>query len=136
MEGRVKVRDGVVGVGPVEVQSEGWAVRGVAQTALQEGVGLHVGIACPELVGKPLEGVRDADAQGAEALAVALEGNFDGGRAANEVVEEVTPTGGVGLSVCPSGCHCSAWMLCPKTFLRLFCNGYVPPLNPQCKRNL
>jgi hypothetical protein len=78
----VKVRDGVVGVGPVEVQSEGWAVRGVAQLALQEGVRFHVGVACPELVGKPLEGVRDADAQGAEALAVALEGNFDGGIAA------------------------------------------------------
>ena len=55
MERWVKVRDGVVGVGPVEVQSEGWAVRGVAQLALQAGVRLHVGVACPELVGKPLE---------------------------------------------------------------------------------
>jgi hypothetical protein len=73
----VKVRDGVVGVGPVEVQSEGWAVRGVAQLALQAGVRLHVGVACPELVGKPLEGVRDADAEGAEALAVALEGQLE-----------------------------------------------------------
>ena len=136
MERWVKVRDGVVGVGPVEVQSEGRAVRGVAQLALQAGVRLHVGVACPELVGKPLEGVRDADTQGAEALAVALKGYFDGGCAAYQVVEEVPPTGGVGLSVCPSGCHCIAWMLCPKTFLRLFCNGYVPPLNPQCKRNL
>ena len=44
-----------------------------------------------ELVGKPLEGVRDADAQGTEALAVVLKGNFKGGRAANEIVEEVTP---------------------------------------------
>jgi len=52
----VKVGDRVVGVGPVEVQSEGWAVRGVAQLALQAGVRLHVGVACPELVGKPLEG--------------------------------------------------------------------------------
>ncbi len=82
MKGWVKVRDGVVGVGPVEVQSEGWAVRGVAQLALQEGVRFHGGVACPELVGKPLEGVRDANAQGAEALAVALEGYFDGGCAA------------------------------------------------------
>ena len=82
MERWVKVRDGVVGVGPVEVQSEGRAVRGVAQLALQEGVRFHVGVACPELVGKPLEGVRDADAQGAEALAVALKGHLNGGIAA------------------------------------------------------
>ena len=77
MERWVKVRDGVVGVGPVEVQSVGWAVRGVAQLALQAGVRLHVGVACPELVCKPLEGVRDADAEGAEALAVALEGQLE-----------------------------------------------------------
>ena len=82
MERWVKVRDGVVGVGPVEVQSEGRAVRGVAQLALQAGVRLHVGVACPKLVGKPLEGVRDADTEGAEALAVALEGHLDGGCAA------------------------------------------------------
>jgi hypothetical protein len=65
-------------VGSFEVDAQGWAVRGVAQLALQEGVRLHGGVACPELVGKPLEGVRDANAQGAEALAVALEGYFDG----------------------------------------------------------
>ena len=82
MERWVKVRDGVVGVGPVEVEPEGWAVRGVAQLALQAGVRLHVGVAYPELVGKPLEGVRDADAQGAEALAVALKWHLDGGCAA------------------------------------------------------
>jgi hypothetical protein len=64
-------------VGPFEVESEGWAVRGVAQLALQAGVRLHVGVAYPELIGKPLEGVRDADAQGAEALAVALEGQLE-----------------------------------------------------------
>ena len=130
------MRDGAVGVGPFEVESEGWAVRGVADAALQAGVRFHGGVACLELVGKPLEGVRDADAEGAEALAVALKWHLDGWCAANEVVEEVPPTGGVGLSVCPSGCHCIAWMLCPKTFLRLFCNGHVPPLNPLCKRNL
>ena len=130
------MRDGSVGVGPVEVQSEGGVGGSVADAALQEGVRFHGGVARPELVGKPLEGVRDADAQGAEALAVALEGYFKGRCAANEVVEEVTPAGGVGLSVCPSGCHCIAWMLCPKIFLRLFCNGHVPPLNPLCKRNL
>jgi len=92
-------------VGPVEVQSEGWAVRGIAQLALQAGVRLHDGVACPELVGKPLEGVRDADAQGAEALAVALEGHLDGWCAAQEIVEEVTPAGGVGLRICPSWRH-------------------------------
>ena len=99
------MRDGAVGVGSFEVQSEGWAVRGVAQLALQEGVRLHVGVAYPELVGKPLEGVRDADAQGAEALAVALEGHLDGWCAANEVIEEVPPAGGVGLRICPSWRH-------------------------------
>ena len=102
--------DGAVGVGLFDVQAKGGAMRGEAQTALQAGVGLHGGVACPELVGKPLEGVRDADAQGAEALAVALKGYFKGGSAANEVIEEVTPAGGVGLRICPPGCHCSAWM--------------------------
>ena len=92
-------------MGPFDVESEGWAVRGVAQLALQAGVRLHGGVACPELVGKPLEGVRDADAQGAEALAVALKGNLKGGSAANEVIEDVTPAGGVGLRICPSWRH-------------------------------
>ena len=77
-------------MGPFEVESEGWAVRGVEDAALQEGVWLHRGVAFFELVGKPLEGVRDADAQGAEALAVALKGNLKGGSAANEVIEDVT----------------------------------------------
>ena len=66
------MRDGAVGVGSLEVDAEGGVGGSVADAALQEGVGLHGGVACPELVGKPLEGVRDADAQGAEALAVAL----------------------------------------------------------------
>ena len=65
------MRDGMVVVGPFEVDAEGGAVCGVADAALQDGVRLHVGVACLELVGKPLEGVRDANAQGAEALAVA-----------------------------------------------------------------
>ena len=100
------MRDGAVGVGPLDVQAQGSAVRGVAQLALEAGVGLHVGVACPELVGKPLEGVRDADAQGAEALAVALKGNLKGGCAAiEEVIEDVTPAGGVGLRICPSWRH-------------------------------
>jgi hypothetical protein len=99
------VRDGAVGVGSFEVDAEGGVGGSVADAALQEGVRFHVGVACPELVGKPLEGVRDADAQGAEALAVALKGYFKGRCAANEVVEEVTPTGGVSLSVCPPWCH-------------------------------
>ena len=97
--------DGAVGVGLFDVQAKGGAMRGEAQTALQAGVGLHGGVACPELVGEPLEGVRDADAQGAEALAVALEGNLKRRRAAEEIVEDVTPAGGVSLSVCPSRCR-------------------------------
>ena len=36
----------------------------------------------------PLEGVRDADAQGAEALTVALEGYFKGRRPVEEVTLE------------------------------------------------
>ena len=99
------MRDGAVVVGSLEVQAKGCAVRGVADAALQAGVRFHGGVACPELVGKPLEGVRDADAQGTETLAVALKGNLDGGRAAQEVVEEVPPTGGVGLRICPSWRH-------------------------------
>ena len=51
------------------------------------------------------EGIRDADAQGAEALAVALKGHLKGRRATNETVEEVTPTGGVSLRICPSWRH-------------------------------
>jgi len=108
------------------VDAQGGAVRGVAQLALEAGVRLHGGVACPELVCEPLEGVRAADAQGAEALAVALEGNLKGRSAANEVIEDVTPAGGVSLSVCPSGCHCSAWMLCPKTFLSTCVNRRLP----------
>ena len=77
------------------MESEGRVGDCEAQTALQEGVRLHGGVARRELVGKPLEGVRDANAQGAEALAIALEGYFKGGSAADEIVEEVTPTGGV-----------------------------------------
>ena len=48
-EGGVKVRDGAVVVGPFDVQAQGGAVRGVADAALQEGVRLHVGVACLEL---------------------------------------------------------------------------------------
>ena len=99
------MRDGAVGVGPLEVESEGRVGGSVADAALQAGVRFHGGVACPELVGKPLEGVRDADAQGAEALAVALKGYFKGRSAVDEVVEDVTPAGGVSLSVCPPWCH-------------------------------
>ena len=99
------MRDGAVVVGPFEVDAQGGAVRGVADAALQEAVRLHGGVACLELVGEPLEGVRDADVKGAEALAVALEGHLKGGSAANEVVEEVPPAGGVGLRICPSWRH-------------------------------
>ena len=52
------------------------------------------------------EGVRDADAQGAEALAVALEGHLHGWFTAQEIVEDVTPAGGgVDLRICPSWRH-------------------------------
>ena len=94
--------DGTVGVGPFYVQAECRVGGCETDAALQAGVRFHGGVACPELVGKPLEGVRDADTQGAEALAVALEGYFRGRCAANEVVEDVTPADGIRLSVCPS----------------------------------
>ena len=51
------MRDGAVGVGPLEVEAEGSAVRGEAQAALQAGVRLHGGVARPELVGEPFEGI-------------------------------------------------------------------------------
>ena len=105
MERWVKVRDGAVGVGSFEVDAQGGAVRGVADAALQEAVRLHLGVACLELVSKPLEGVRDADAQGAEALAVALKRHLKGGSATNEVVEEVPPARGVGFRIRPSWRH-------------------------------
>ena len=99
------MRDGAVGVGSFDVESEGGVGGSVADVALQAGVGFHGGVARPELVGKPLEGVRDADAQGAEALAVALKGHLKRRCAAQEIVEEVTPAGGVGLRICPSWRH-------------------------------
>ena len=52
-----------------------------------------------------LESIRDEAAEGAEALAVAFEGNLKGHAAVEEVVEEVTPAGGVGLRISPSGCR-------------------------------
>ena len=99
------MRDGAVGVGSFDVESEGGVGGCVADAALQAGVGFHGGVACPKLVGKPLESVRDADTQGAEALAVALEGYFKRRCAVDEVVEGMTPAGGVSLSVCPSRCR-------------------------------
>ena len=54
------MRYGAVGVGPLDVQAQGSAVRGVAQAALQAGVRLHGGVACPELVGKPLDFTTDS----------------------------------------------------------------------------
>ena len=52
-----------------------------------------------------LESIRDEAAEGAEALAVAFEGDFKGGGAAEEVIEEVTPAGGVSLRISPSWRH-------------------------------
>ena len=54
------MRDGPVGVGPFEVDAEGGAVRGVPDAALEAGVRLHGGVACPELVGKPLDFTTDS----------------------------------------------------------------------------
>ncbi|MDA7624817.1 hypothetical protein N8697_01465 [bacterium] len=51
------MRDGAVGVGPVDVESEGGVGGCEADAALQASVGFHGGVACPELVGKPLEGI-------------------------------------------------------------------------------
>ena len=51
MEGRVKVRDGAIVVGPFDVESEGRVGGCEAHAALQEGVGLHVGVACPGTLG-------------------------------------------------------------------------------------
>ena len=67
----------------------------------KEGVGRGV-VVLVKAVCEPFEGVRDADAERAEALAVAFEGDFKGGGAVEEVVEDVPPAGGVSLSVCPS----------------------------------
>ena len=75
------MRDGAVVVGPLDVDSEGWAVRGVEDAALEQGVRLHVGVACLlNWSARHFEGVRDAEAEGTEALAVALNGDFSGGR--------------------------------------------------------
>jgi len=41
------VRDGAIVVGPFDVESEGRVGGCEAHAALQEGVGLHVGVACP-----------------------------------------------------------------------------------------
>jgi len=54
---------------------------------------------------EPFEGVGNVDAEGAEALAVALQGYLYRRCASEEVVEEGPPAGSVGFSVCPSGCH-------------------------------
>ena len=51
-------------MGPFEVKSEGRVGGCEAQMALQAGVRFHGGVARPELVSKPFDGVRDADAQG------------------------------------------------------------------------
>ena len=40
------MRDGAVGVGPFDVEAQGGAGRGVADAALEAGVGLHGGVAC------------------------------------------------------------------------------------------
>ncbi len=78
----------------------------VAHLGFKAGVGLHGGVVVlVEAVCEPFEGVADAHLEGAEALAVALQGYLYRRCASEEVVEEGPPAGGVGLSVCPSRCH-------------------------------
>jgi hypothetical protein len=60
-----------IALGRPEIEENGVSVGLVAQGTLQLGVRFRP-------IGKPLEGVRDADTEGAEALAVALKGNLDG----------------------------------------------------------
>ena len=105
MKCRVKVRDGPESVGLPDLEVE-CRVGGLeAQSALQTGVRLHGGVTRPKSVCEPFEGICDANTQGTETLAIALEGHFKGHGAVNEFVEEVTPLGGVGLRVCPSRCR-------------------------------
>ena len=54
------MRDGAVVVGPFEVELEGGVTGCEAQLALEAGVRLHGGVACPELVGKPLDFTTDS----------------------------------------------------------------------------
>ena len=74
-------------------------------------------MALVEAVGKPLEGIRDADAEGAEALGVALQGYLYRRRIIEEVVEEGPPAGGVGLRISPSRCHDIPEMILTSIFL-------------------
>ena len=70
MEGRVKVGSTIALRRP-ETEENGVSVGLVAQGSLQLSVRFRA-------ISKPLEGVRDADTEGAEALGVALEGHLDG----------------------------------------------------------
>ena len=54
MEGGVKGADRAVAARFLEMEVKGVFVGGIAETALEEGVRLHFGIASLELVGEPL----------------------------------------------------------------------------------
>ena len=85
------MRDGPESVGLTDLEVECWVSCLVAQTALQTGIRLHGGVTRPKSVCEPFEGIWDANAKGAETLAIALEGHFKGHGAVNEFVEEATP---------------------------------------------
>jgi hypothetical protein len=74
VEGRVKVVS-TIALGRPETEENGVSVGLVAQGSLQLSVRFRA-------ISKPLEGVRDAYLEGAEALAVALKGHLNGGIAA------------------------------------------------------
>ena len=71
MEGRVKVVS-TIALGRPETEENRVSVGLVAQGSFQLSVRFRA-------ISKPLEGVRDADAQGAEALAVTLKGTSTDG---------------------------------------------------------
>jgi len=54
VEGGVKGADRAVAARFIEMEVKGVFVGGIAETALEEGVRLHFGGACLELVGGPL----------------------------------------------------------------------------------
>ena len=54
MEGGVKGADRAAAARFLEMEVKGVSVGGIAETALEEGVRLHFGVASLELVGEPL----------------------------------------------------------------------------------
>ena len=69
-----------------------------------------------EAVREPLEGIRDAHLEGAQALGVALQGYRYRRCIIEEVVEEGPPAGCVGFRVSPSRCHDISEMILTSIF--------------------